>query len=80
MSKYDPLYDYLTKIPSDVSEKFLTFDEIDEIINNKLPSSAYKHHSWWSNHKTSDGKHPCTQLWLEAGWKVKTVDQSKKWV
>ncbi len=69
MSKYDPLYNYLTKIPSDVSEKTLTFDEIEEIINDKLPPSAYNNRMWWGTMPKVE-KRSQSKAWLKAGWKV----------
>ncbi len=64
MNKYDPLYNYLTKIPSDVSEKTLPFDEIEKILGFTLPTSAYKYDEWW--HPSG---HSHAQLWVEAGGK-----------
>jgi AAA15 family ATPase/GTPase len=79
MNKYDPLYRYLTNIPSDISEKTLTFDEIGEIIKDKLPPSAYKYREWWYPQQQG-GRHPCANLWVKAGWKVKNKDISDQWV
>lgn len=79
MSKYDPLRDMLLQIPPNMSEKTLTFSEIERILGFRLPSSAYNHRPWWAN-PSSAKDHPYAQAWLAAGWKVETVNQSQKWV
>jgi len=79
MSKHDPLRDMLLQIPPNVSEKTLTFGEIESILGFKLPESAYNHRPWWAN-PSSANDHPYAQAWLAAGWKVETVNQSQKWV
>lgn len=45
MTKYDPLYEYLKK--SGRLNLRLTFAEIEKILNDKLPASAYMHKQWW---------------------------------
>jgi len=50
MKKYDPLKKYL--LESNKSELTLTYKEIEEIINEKLPPSAYKYQSFWCKGKT----------------------------
>ncbi|AZR74753.1 hypothetical protein BBF96_00130 [Anoxybacter fermentans] len=67
MGKYDPLKDFL-KNCNDNSVK-LTYKEIEKIIDNVLPDSAYKYREWWAN----EG-HVQANAWLDAGWKVYTVD------
>ncbi len=79
MSKYDPLRDMLLKIPPNVSEKTLTFSEIERILGFRLPRSAYDHRPWWAN-PSSANDHPYAQSWLSAGWKVDIVNQSLQWV
>lgn len=79
MGKYDPLHEYLNKIPSGTGEIELTFDEIDEILGLTLPKSAHKYRVWWAN-PTSPKQHPYAQSWLLAGWKVDAVNLENKWV
>ena len=76
MAKYDPLKDYLQKIP--LSSKYITlsFAQINEIIRSELPYSALNYPAWWSNE--IDGKHVQAHAWQEAGWKVETVDFPKQ--
>lgn len=79
MSKYDPLRDLLLEVPLTISDKILTFLEIEKILGFKLPSSAYKHRPWWAN-PSSPYDHPHAQSWLAAAWIVETVNQSQQWV
>jgi hypothetical protein len=76
--KYAPLYQYLLEFQSDSQDITLDFNKIEEIINEKLPPSAYKYRAWWSNEK--HGVHVSAKAWMTAGWKVETVNQKEKWV
>lgn len=40
--KYMPLEYYLRTLPPNQREVSLTFEQIEKILNDKLPSSAYK--------------------------------------
>ncbi|MDW7669892.1 MAG: hypothetical protein SCJ93_13795 [Bacillota bacterium] len=64
--KYEPLREYFESANKDKIE--LTYEEIEEIINNQLPSYAYKYSTFWSN-----GGQYHDYAWLDAGWKVKEV-------
>lgn len=66
-SKYYPLQEYLERLSYNIIN--LTFEEIEKIIGNKLPDSAYKHTGWWAN-----GGHSHASTWLNAGWKVDKVE------
>lgn len=48
----------------------MTFDEIERVLGEALPPSAYKHRAWWGNedpHKTVlRGK----RAWLLAGFRA----------
>ncbi len=78
MSKYDPLQIFLADLPPSQQEVTLTFKLIEEIIESGLPKSAYLYKSWWSNEKL--GNHSQAECWLNARWKVETVDLEKHWV
>ena len=47
----------------------LTFDQIEKIIERKLPDSA-TYRAFWAN----DAKHSQSKAWMEAGWRVKAVN------
>lgn len=71
MSKYEPLERYLRKCGrADVP---MTFAEIEEIIGDGLPSSAFKHRPWWSNNPSNS---VITYAWLRAGYKSADVDMT----
>ena len=71
MSKYDPLYTYLSQRKE--NSVTLLFDDMEKIIGDKLPVSAYKYAAWWNNH--SEKTHPHSKSWLDAGYE--TVDISE---
>lgn len=69
--KYKTLCDFLKQC----SEKDVvkTFYEIEEILGDHLPPSAWHHQSFWANN--SKGHHPHCKAWLDAGYEV--VDAHK---
>ncbi|MCX8170540.1 MAG: hypothetical protein N3E47_01015 [Candidatus Bathyarchaeota archaeon] len=75
-NKYMNLSLSLAKRARFLSELTLSFREIEEIIGDKLPDSAYKHKGWWSNVR---GRLP-SEAWLTVGWMIKEVDLEKRMV
>lgn len=63
--KYAPLTEYLSQISS--NEIILPLSEIEKIIGDKLPPSAYKHEAWWAN---NDETHAHRLGWINAGFEV----------
>ena len=63
VGKYYLLEKYLDS--QSASEITLTFPEIERIIGESLPASAYKYPAWWAN-----GGHIQADAWLNVGWKV----------
>jgi hypothetical protein len=76
--KYAPLENYLRDLPANQKEVTLSFEQIETIINAKLPSSAYEYPQWWEKEK--EGNHVNARAWANAGWKVEEVNFQKKWV
>ena len=76
--KYTPLEKYLADLPAPTHDLTLTFEQIERILNDKLPPSAYQHRAWWSNER--NGQHVHAHAWMNTGWKVEPVDQKAKWV
>ena len=74
--KYTPLENYLRDLPVNQREVVLSFEQIERIINAKLPPSAYGYQQWWENEK--EGNHVNARAWANAGWKVESVDFSRK--
>lgn len=69
MNKYKPLEIHLSG--SRRERESMTFKEIEALIKAKLPASARKHRSWWSNNPRSG---VITKSWLKAGYKSANVD------
>jgi hypothetical protein len=76
--KYTPLEHYLRDLPESQREVTLRFEQIEKILNDQLPSSAYEDRRWW-NHK-KEGNHVNARSWSNAGWKIESLDVNKKWV
>jgi hypothetical protein len=49
MAKYTPLQKYLSGLPEGTNTKTMTFEQIEKIINDKLPASAHEYRPWWAN-------------------------------
>jgi len=69
MTKYEPLTRYLENQTG--QEHALTFQQVEAIIDGKLPPSAYRHRAWWSNNPKG---HVMAEAWVNAGWKTSEVD------
>ena len=76
--KYTPLEHYLRDLPLNRKETTLSFEQIEKIINAKLPPSAYGFQQWWENEK--EGNHVNARAWANPGWKVESVDFNRKQV
>ena len=76
--KYTPLENYLCDLPESQREVTLRFKEIERILNDKLPSSAYEDRRWWDHEK--EGNHVSARSWSKAGWKIDEVNFKEKWV
>ena len=74
--KYTPLENYLHDLPKSQSEVTLRFEQIEKILNAKLPASAYEDQRWW-DHET-EGNHVNKRAWANAGWEIESVDVSRK--
>lgn len=60
---------FLQRLISDQGQLALSFEEIETIIQKKLPKIAMTDRSWWANTKTS----PQGTSWISAGWLVENV-------
>ena len=67
--KYSALARHLAKLPAPSTT--MSFVEIEGIIGDALPASAYKHRAWWSNETV--GTHSWAHLWQAAGWRQQSV-------
>lgn len=76
--KYTPLEKYLDGIAPSIREITLTFEQIERILNDKLPPSAKRYKVWWSNE--IEGSHVQARSWVDAGWFKESVDFARKQV
>ena len=76
--KYTPLETYLRGLPASQKEVTLRFEQIERILNDKLPASAYEDQRWWMH--VTEGNHVSGRSWTNAGWKVESLDVNAKWV
>jgi hypothetical protein len=77
-SKYSPLENYLRSLPVNQKTVTLSFEQIEGILNNNLPASAYEDERWWE-HET-EANHVNKRAWANAGWNVESVDVNRKLV
>jgi hypothetical protein len=75
---YDPLEKYLRDLPPSQEQVTLSFESIEQILQDQLPPSAHEQRAWWGNQK--QGTHVESIAWMDAGWMVDTVDLKEKWV
>lgn len=66
MSKYDPLRRFLENCAPGCDEIELTLKQIEIILRQRLPESAYAHHAWWHD----AASHPHVESWEDLGWKA----------
>lgn len=69
MNKYLPLERFLSSQDGDVVE--MSFEDIENVIGDRLPPVSRKHRAWWSNNSTNS---VMTAAWLRAGFKSERVD------
>jgi hypothetical protein len=73
--KYAPLGEFFEK-ETEAKSVTLSFTEIERVLGSLLPTFARKRRSWWANE--ADAAHAHARAWIDAGWKVASVDLSKK--
>jgi len=72
-SKYEPLREYLADNRD--GPICMTFSEIEELIRERLPASARRHRTWWSNNPLNSA---IARAWLDAGFKSSAVNMDSK--
>ena len=72
MSKYTPLYAYLSA--QTAPQLTLTLQEIESILGDRLPPSAYRHIQWWSNSATK--AYPYSHAWTDTGYRTVHVQST----
>lgn len=71
MGKYTKLENFLSSENKD--NITLTFQDLEKITNEKLPTLAYTNRDWWSN---PDNAH--NEVWKKAGYKAEIVFENKE--
>jgi len=74
--KFTSLENYLRDRPAHQYDVRLSFEQIEDILKFKLPSSAYEDERWWLRKK--EGNHVNARAWANAGWMVENVDVSRR--
>jgi len=77
-SDYTPLEKYLRSLTVTDDEVTLTFERIEQILNEPLPPAAHEDGPWWGNQQK--GTYVEVNAWMDAGWMVEIVDLNQKWV
>ena len=72
--KYRYLSDYLHNAAEGAVR--LTFNEIEQIVKEKLPSSAYQHRAFWANTES----HSIAISWMSVGYRTVEVDIANQYV
>jgi hypothetical protein len=67
--KYGPLRERLSG--ADGARIRMTFKEVADLVGG-LPESAYRHRAWWGNNGGTAG----AKAWMDAGWRVESVNQA----
>jgi hypothetical protein len=76
MSKYTPLADYLQKASGQKKAPVeVSFRDLEKVLGFKLPSSAYRQRTWWSNNVHNN---VMTRVWKKAGFVTEDVDMTKE--
>ena len=78
IENFGPLENYLRGLPSSQEVVTLTFEFIEQMLNEQLPSMARQEREWWGNQKQGTSVEAIP--WMNAGWLVETVDLHKDWV
>ncbi|MBK9053667.1 MAG: helix-turn-helix transcriptional regulator [Chloroflexi bacterium] len=68
-SKYYPLYLYLSQSGQD--ELTLTVSDIEALLADPLPESAWTQRAWWSNRHSASAQ---AAAWLDAGYRLVNLD------
>ena len=72
VGKYIGLYNFF--IVSENDTEILSYQEIEKIIGDKLPKSAYEYSAWLQYSKT----HTATLSWINAGWTIEKLELGKQ--
>lgn len=69
--KYAPVCEMLSNTNADTVE--LDFEEINQLLEDSLPKSAYQYRAWWLG-----SSHSHSEDWDSIGWTVSSLDLSNE--
>lgn len=72
--KYDPLKAYLQAIPQSKRSVAMSFSQIEDLLGDNLPQSAFKYAAWWANQSYGSQ----APSWLDAGFIVDEVNLQRR--
>jgi hypothetical protein len=75
-AKYDRLKSYLKFRSAFTDTVRLTLAQIDGVIGDNLPITAYRSESWWENSPSK----PHSKAWIEAGWITEEVNLKEGYI
>lgn len=70
-TRYAILHDWLRAQDPASAGLRLAFGDLEALLGGKLPNSALRHASWWSNTNLNEAQ---CRAWHDAGWQVTQVD------
>lgn len=76
-SRYAPLAIFLQSRPPADDRIDLSFEQIEQILGDALPASAYSHRAWWANDSAG---HVQSRQWLDVGWRVGSINMTSQLV
>ena len=76
MSIYDPLKRRLTAATE--GSVSLSFDDVEKLIGQPLPKSAYEYEAWWSNEDPVKTTHSQSKAWTTAGFDAEVSLQRRQ--
>jgi hypothetical protein len=76
ITKYEALTRYLKFRAAFTGTVRLSLAEIDGIIKDNLPLTAYKNEEWWNNNETAAQ----AKAWIDAGWHVQEINLKEGYV
>lgn len=70
-SGYDRLGEFFLQLPEEQQQLALSFVDIENILDQPLPRTAYHDQPWWANVYKSPS--PQCSAWVRNGWRVERV-------
>ena len=71
-TQYMPLYERL--LGGAGSRCHMTFADIEQLLDQKLPRSACRWPAWWGNENNATSSSRHSNAWMAAGWRTTDVD------